>query len=108
MSGVIEMRTYRTKPGMRQRALDLLVERSFPVLRGIGIKVLGPFPSVEDPDIFFWMRGFPDLATRERMRDEFYEGTFWNDEFEALIMPLLERHEMVLVEDPDRQLDPVL
>lgn len=108
MSGIIEMRTYRTKPGMRQRAMDLLVERSFPVLRQIGMKVLGPFPSVEDPDIFFWMRGFPDIAARARMRDAFYEGVFWNEEFEALIMPLLERHEVVLVEDPARLLDPVL
>lgn len=103
MPGVIEMRTYRTKPGMRQRVMDILVERSFPVLRQIGMKVMGPFPSVQDPDIFFWMRGFPDLASRDRMRDEFYDGAFWRMELEGLIMPLLEKHDMVLVEDPDGQ-----
>jgi hypothetical protein len=104
MPRVIEMRTYRTKPGMRQRVIDILVERSFPVLREIGMSVLGPFPSVHDPDVFFWMRGFPDLAARERMRAEFYDGAFWNGELEPLIMPLLENHEMVLVEDPDQLL----
>lgn len=104
MPRIFEMRTYRTKPGMRQRVMDILIERSFPVLRQIGMKVVGPFPAVEDPDVFFWMRGFPDLASRDRMRDEFYEGAFWKTELEGLIMPLLEKHEMVLVEDPDRQL----
>jgi hypothetical protein len=29
------------------------------------MKILGRFLSVEDPDTFFFMRGFPDLASRE-------------------------------------------
>jgi hypothetical protein len=32
------------------------------------MKILGPFVSVDDPDTFFFMRGFPDLASREPMK----------------------------------------
>jgi hypothetical protein len=32
------------------------------------MKILGPFLFVEDPDIFFFMRGFPDLSSREPMK----------------------------------------
>ena len=38
------------------------------------MKLLGPFLSVEDPDVFFFMRGFPDEASREPMKAQFYEG----------------------------------
>ena len=103
---VIEMRTYKAKPGMRQRVMEILVERSFPAFRQIGMSVLGPFSSVEDPDVFFWMRGFPDLPSREAMRNEFYEGVLWNTELEGLILPLIEHYEAVVVEDPAHQLGP--
>ena len=104
MPNVIEMRTYRAKPGMRQPLMDILVKRSFPAFRRIGMTVLGPFPSVEDPDMFFWMRGFPDLPSREAMRNAFYDGALWNTELEKLIMPLIETYEAVVVEDPAHQL----
>lgn len=64
------------------------------------MKILGPFPSIEDPDVFFFMRGFPDLASREPMKAKFYEGKLWKRELEKLLMPLLEKYETVLVEDP--------
>ena len=105
MPGVIEMRTYKTKLGMRQRFMDILVERSFPVFERIGMKVLGPFPSVEDADTFFWMRGFPDLSSRDRMRSEFYDGAIWKSELENMMMPMLEKYEVVLIHDRSGMLD---
>jgi len=41
------------------------------------MKILGPFPSVEDPDTFFWMRGFSGITSREPMKAKFYEGELW-------------------------------
>jgi hypothetical protein len=34
---------------------------------------LGPFLSIEDSDTFFWMRGFPDIPSREPMKAKFHE-----------------------------------
>jgi len=64
------------------------------------MKILGPFLSVEDPDTFFFMRGFPDLASREPMKAKFYEGELWKNELEQVLMPMLDRYEVVLVDDP--------
>jgi hypothetical protein len=47
------------------------------------------------------MRGFPDLASREPMKAKFYEGTLWKSELENVLMPMLEKYEIVVVEDPD-------
>ncbi|HTO60971.1 MAG TPA: hypothetical protein VMM15_06925 [Bradyrhizobium sp.] len=105
MPSVIEMRTYKTKAGRRQYFMDILLERLFPIQRQIGMKVLGPFPSVEDADTFFWMRGFPDATARDRMRDEFYEGAIWKDDLQDMLLPILEKYDVVLVEDPGHLLD---
>ena len=59
MPVLVEMRTYKLKPGKRPEFLDIFRTRSMPAHDEIGMKVLGPFLSVEDEDTFFFMRGFP-------------------------------------------------
>ncbi len=98
---IIEMRTYKTRPGLRTRLLDIFRSRSVPAHTEIGMNILGPFLSVEDPDTFFFMRGFPDLPSREPMKAKFYEGELWKGELENVMMPMLEKYEVVLVDDPD-------
>ncbi len=98
---IIEMRTYKTRPGCRSEFLQIFRSRSVPAHAEIGMKILGPFLSVEDPDTFFFMRGFPDLRSREPMKARFYEGELWKGELENILLPLLEKYEVVVVEDAD-------
>jgi hypothetical protein len=98
---IIEMRTYKTKAGMRSRLIETIRTKSIPAHAEIGMKILGPFLSVEDPDTFFFMRGFPDLASREPRRAKFYEGELSEREPENLLMPMLDQYDVVLVEDPE-------
>jgi hypothetical protein len=65
---IVEMRTYKLKPGKRDEFLQTFRTQSLPAHAEIGMKILGPFLSIEDPDTFFFMRGFPDLASREPIR----------------------------------------
>lgn len=98
---IIEMRTYKTKPGMRAQFLEIFRSKSIPAHTEIGMKILGPFLSIEDPDTFFFMRGFPDLPSRAPMKTKFYEGELWKRELENLLMPMLDHYQVVLVDDPD-------
>ncbi|HKE30584.1 MAG TPA: NIPSNAP family protein [Candidatus Angelobacter sp.] len=98
---IIEMRTYKTKPGCRSQFLEIFRRKSIPAHAEIGMKILGPFLSVEDADTFFFMRGFPDLQSREPMKAKFYEGELWKSELENILMPMLEKYEVVLVEDEE-------
>jgi len=98
---IIEMRTYKTKPGCRSEFLDVFRSKSIPAHAEIGMRILGPFLALEDPNVFFFMRGFPDLASREPMKAKFYEGELWKRELENILMPMLEKYEVVLVDDPD-------
>jgi hypothetical protein len=100
---IIEMRTYKTKPGKRAEFLEIFRMKSIPAHNDIGMKILGPFLSVEDPDAFFFMRGFPDLPSREPMKAKFYEGKLWKEELESLLMPMLDKWDVVLVDDPENR-----
>jgi len=98
---IIEMRTYKLKPGKRSEFLEVFRTRSVPAHDEIGMKILGPFLSIEDPDVFFFMRGFPNLESREPMKAKFYEGKLWKEELENVLLPMLEKYEVVLVDDPE-------
>jgi NIPSNAP len=98
---IIEMRTYKLKPGTRERFLQLFRTQSVPTHRELGMKMLGPFLSVEDADTFFFMRGFPDLASREPLKAKFYEGELWKRELEHVMMPMIDKFDVVLVEDSE-------
>jgi NIPSNAP len=98
---IIEMRTYKIKPGKRAEFVEIFRSKSVPAHEGIGMKILGPFLSVEDQDVFFFMRGFPDLGSREPMKAKFYDGELWKSELEAILMPMIEKYEVVLVDDPE-------
>lgn len=97
---IVEMRTYKLNPGCRDRFLDIFRRKTVPAHAEIGMKLLGPFLSIEDPDTFFFLRGFPDLASREPMKAKFYEGELWKQELENVLMPMIEKYEVVLVDDP--------
>ena len=94
---IIEMRTYKIKPGLRAEFLKIFKSKSLAEHRKIGMKVLGPFLSVEHDHTFFWMRAFPDLKSRTRMRDEFYEGKLFREDLEHTLVPMLEKYDVVVV-----------
>jgi len=98
---IVEMRTYKTKPGMRSRFVEIFLSRAVPAHDEIGMKILGPFLAVDDPDTLFFMRGFPDMESRDPMKEKFYEGELWKQELERVVMPMLEKYEVTLVEDPE-------
>jgi hypothetical protein len=65
---LIEVRTYRTHSGKREELLRLLVERALPLQRDLGMRVLGPFPSLEDQTTFVWLQAFPARGRHEHPR----------------------------------------
>src|SRR5438477_9900354 len=98
---IIEMRTYKTKPGKRSQFLEIFRSKSIPAHTEIGMKILGPFLSIEDPDTFFCMRGFPHVAPCEPTKAKFYEGELWKRELENILMPKLDKYEVDELEDPE-------
>lgn len=98
---IVEMRSYKIQPGRRTAFLEIFEATTRPAHDEIGMKICGPFLSVEDADSFFFMRGFPDLASREPMKEQFYEGKLWKTELEQRLLPMIESYSVTAVEVPD-------
>jgi hypothetical protein len=63
-----------------------------------GMKILGPLLDLKNPNKFVWLRSFPSLDERDKMRNAFYEGELWKNELEAIAMPMLESYDVILCE----------
>ena len=95
---IVEVRSYRIKPGMRDEFVRMFETRAVPAQREYGIKIVGPLLDVENPNKFVFLRSFPSLEDRERMKDAFYGGDVWKNELEAFAMPVLDSYDVILCE----------
>ena len=95
---IVEVRSYRIKPGRRAEFIRLFETRAVTALRAHGMKVIGPFLDVENPNKFVWLRSFPSLEERDRLKDAFYEGELWKNELEAIAMPMIDSYDCILCE----------
>jgi hypothetical protein len=95
---IVEVRSYRIKPGRRAEFIELFLTRAVPALRSHGMKVFGPLLDVENPNKFVWLRAFPSLEDRDRMKAAFYKGELWKNELEAIAMPMLDSYDVILCE----------
>jgi len=95
---IVEVRSYRVESGRRAEFIRFFETRVIPALRAHGMQILGPLLDVENPNKFVWLRGFPSMEERDRMRTAFYEGELWKNELEAVAMPMLESYDVILCE----------
>jgi hypothetical protein len=95
---IVEVRSYRIKPGRREEFIQFFETRSVPALRSHGMRVVGPLLDLENPNKFVWLRNFPSLDERERMKVAFYEGELWKNELESIAMPMIESYDVILCE----------
>jgi hypothetical protein len=95
---IVEVRSYRIKPGRRAEFIRMFENRAVPALRALGMQIIGPFLDVENPNKLVWLRSFPSLEERDRMKAAFYEGELWKNELEAIAMPMLDSYDVILCE----------
>lgn len=74
---VVEFRNYRLRQGAREAFIDYFEERFLDSQEEVGMRVLGQFRLVGEPDRFVWLRGFEDMAARRRALETFYLGPYW-------------------------------
>ena len=76
---VVEIRTYRLLPGTRDEYDRLFREEALPLLRRFEVDVVAAGPSLDDPNGYYLIRSFADLADREQREDRFYASPDWRE-----------------------------
>jgi hypothetical protein len=90
MSAVVEIRTYKLKPGSGAEFHRLVVEESLPMLERWGVEVVAFGPSLDDEDSYVLIRAYPSLEERRRSQDAFYGSDEWRNGPREAIVSVIE------------------
>ena len=74
---IVELRQYTLHPGTRDVLIELFDREFVESQEALGIRVIGQFRRIDEPDRFVWLRGFRDMPSRERGLTDFYGGPAW-------------------------------
>jgi hypothetical protein len=106
---VVELRQYTLHDGARERLIDLFEDEFIEPQEALGIRVIGPFRDLEDPNRFVWLRGFPDMNERGRMLSAFYEGPVWRAHRDAANATMIDSDNVLLLRPThERAANPVV
>jgi quinol monooxygenase YgiN len=72
-----ELRQYAMKPGRRDELITLFERAFVETQEAAGIRLIGLFRDLDQPDRFVWMRGYPDQAARRPALNAFYNSDHW-------------------------------
>lgn len=101
---IIEVRSYKLKPGTRSRLDTLFVERALPMLHRWDVDVVAHGPSLHDDCSYYLMRSYRDLAHRQQSQDAFYGSDEWRSGPRAAILECIDDYTDVVIELADSQL----
>jgi hypothetical protein len=90
MQRLVEIRSYKLKPGSGSKFHDLVVTQSMPLLREHGTEVVAFGQSVHDPDAYFLVRAYDGLDHRRSSQEAFYSSVAWKNGPRQSIIELIE------------------
>jgi hypothetical protein len=96
-SPIVELRQYTTHPGRRDDLIALFDREFVTPQEADGIRVIGQFRDLDDPNRFVWMRGFPDLKARAASLTAFYGGPVWRAHRDAANATMLDSDNVLLL-----------
>jgi hypothetical protein len=90
MNRLVEIRSYKLKPGSGTRFHDLVTHESVPLLRQWGVEVVAFGQSAHDPDSYFLIRAYDSLDHRQTSQAAFYGSDAWRQGPRESIIELIE------------------
>ena len=71
---IVELRQYILHPGKRDVLIDLFDREFVEPQEALGMKVIGQFRDLNNPNLFVWLRGFRDMPSRAQALKDFTAG----------------------------------
>jgi hypothetical protein len=97
-SAIIDLRQYTLYPGTLDSFIELFDREFVETQEAVGMRVIGQFRDLGDPNRFVWMRGFADMPSRERGLTAFYvHGEAWKQHAEAARSKMIDSSDALLL-----------
>lgn len=94
----VELRQYTLHPGQRDVLIELFDREFLETQEAVGMTVLGQFRDLDRPDIFVWLRGFPDMPSRAASLTAFYGGPVWREHRTSANATMIDASNVLLLE----------
>jgi len=99
---ILEIRTYRLRPGTRDEFVRVMTVESLPLLTRFGIEVVSAGASLVDEDGHeeaYLVRRFPSLAVRDEQEAAFYGSPAWQTGPREAIVSRIESYHTIVVDE---------
>ncbi len=97
LAPIVELRQYTLHPGQRDALIELFEREFIESQEALGAKVIGEFRDLDNPDLFFWLRGFADMPARAQALMQFYSGPTWKAHREAANATMVDSDNVLLL-----------
>lgn len=94
---VVELRQYTLKPGQRDVLIELFEREFIESQETLGMKILGTFRDLDNPNRFVWLRGFSSMTARAEALEAFYGGPVWQTHRKAANATMLDSSNVLLL-----------
>ena len=94
---IVELRQYTLHPGKREVLIDLFDREFVESQEALGMKVIGQFRDLDNPNRFVWLRGFRDMPSRAQALKDFYGGPVWKAHREAANATMIDSNNVLLL-----------
>jgi len=94
---VIELRQYTLHPGRREDLIALFERELVDTQEAEGIRLIGLFRDLDDPNRFVWLRGFPTMEARMASLERFYGGPVWAEHRDAANATMIDSDDVLLL-----------
>lgn len=96
-SPIVELRQYTLHPGQRDVLIDLFEREFVEHQEELGIRPIGQFLDLDDPDRFVWLRGFPTMADRANGLQALYGGPVWKQHRDVANATMIDSDNVLLL-----------
>jgi NIPSNAP len=97
---VVDLRTYRLKPGGAEAFDRILRHDALPMLTRSGIDVAAYGPSLDDPTLYYLVRSFASAKERNERLDAFYGSEAWRRDYRERVLALIDGYHALLLPAP--------
>ena len=94
---MVELRRYALHPGERETLIELFDRELVETQEAVGIRVLGQFRDLDDPNSFVWLRAFTDMTARQHALAAFYGGPVWRAHRDAANATMIDSDNVLLL-----------
>jgi NIPSNAP len=105
MTRVVEIRSYRLKPGTQDEYDRLFREEALALLEAAGVDVVRAGRSIDDPNGYHLIRAFKDLDDRQRLEAAFYGSDGWRQGPREAVLACIDTYVDAVIELDDAAVD---